>query len=91
MPVYQYHDTANGGVVELERRVDERDEVPAHLKRFSVPQKLVLVGVGESAPEPGSDHVKNIMRGYYKYECRNGSRFKSSYSPDQVRRAWSQE
>ena len=91
MPVYQYHDTANGGVVELERRVDERDQVPAHLKRFSVPQKLVLVGVGESAPEPGSDHVKNIMRGYYKYECRNGSRFKSSYSPDQVRRAWSQE
>lgn len=91
MPVYQYRDTQNGGVVELERRVDERDEVPAHLKRFSVPQKLVLVGVGESAPEPGSDHVKNIMRGYYKYECRNGSRFKSSYSPDQVRRAWSQE
>jgi hypothetical protein len=91
MPVYQYHDTANGGVVELERRVDERDKVPANLKRFSVPQKLVLVGVGESAPEPGSDHVKNIMRGYYKYECRNGSRFKSSYSPDQVRRAWSQE
>jgi len=91
MPVYQYHDTANGGVVELERRVAERDKVPANLKRFSVPQKLVLVGVGESAPEPGSDHVKNIMRGYYKYECRNGSRFKSSYSPDQVRRAWSQE
>ena len=88
MPVYQYHDTANGGVVELERRVAERDKVPANLKRFSVPQKLVLVGVGESAPEPGSDHVKNIMRGYYKYECRNGSRFRSSYSPDQVRRAW---
>lgn len=91
MPVYQYHDSQSGGVVELERRVAERDSVPPHLKRFSVPQKLVLVGVGESAPEPGSDHVKNIMRGYYKYECRQGSRFKSSYTPDQVKRAWSQE
>ena len=88
MPVYQYRDTQNGGVVELERRVDERDQVPAHLKRFSVPQKLTLVGVGDPSPEPGSDHVKNIMKGYYKHEQRLGSRFKSSYSADQVRRAW---
>ena len=88
MPVYQYRNTQNGGVVELERRVDERDKVPANLKRFSVPQKLTLVGVGDPSPEPGSDHVKNIMKGYYKYEQRLGSRFKSSYSADQVRRAW---
>ena len=88
MPVYQYEDSRNGSVIELERPVAERDKVPAHLKRFSVPQKLTLVGVGDPSPEPGSDQVKNIMKGYYKYEQRLGSRFKSSYSADQVRRAW---
>lgn len=88
MPVYQYEDSRNGSVIELERPVAKRDKVPSHLKRFSVPQKLTLVGVGDPSPEPGSDHVKNIMKGYYKYEQRLGSRFKSSYTADQVRRAW---
>ena len=88
MPVYQYEDSRNGSVIELERPVAGRDDVPSHLKRFSVPQKLTLVGVGDPAPEPGSDHVSNAMRGYYRQEQKLGSRFKSYYTPDQVRRAW---
>ena len=87
MPVYQYEDTRNGSVVELERRVDERDSVPRHLKRFTVPQKLTLVGVGEPLENPVGVNQTNLMKGYYRQEQKLGSRFKSQYKPDQIKRA----
>lgn len=87
MPIYQYEDTRNGSVIELERRVDERDLVPRHLKRFSVPQKLTLVGVGEPHESPEGVNMTNLMKGYYRQEQRLGSRFKSQYKPDQIKRA----
>ena len=87
MPVYQYEDTRNGSVVELERRVDERDSVPRHLKRFTVPQKLTLVGVGEPLENPVGVNQANLMKGYYRQEQKLGSRFKSRYTPDQIKRA----
>jgi len=52
MPIYQYTDTRNGSVVELEKSVAERDSVPKYLKRFTVPQRLALVGVGEPLDNP---------------------------------------
>ncbi len=87
MPVYQYTDTRNGSVVELERPVAERDQVPSHLKRFAVPQKLTLFGVGEPRENPEGVNMTNLMKGYYRQEQRLGSRFKSQYKPDQIRRA----
>jgi hypothetical protein len=87
MPVYQYTDTRNGSVVELERPVAERDQVPAHLKRFAVPQKLTLFGVGEPRENPEGVNMTNLMKGYYRQEQRLGSRFKSQYKPDQIKRA----
>lgn len=32
MPIYQYTDTRNGSVVELEKTVAKRDSVPSYLK-----------------------------------------------------------
>lgn len=87
MPIYQYTDTRNGSVVELERTVAERDSVPKHLKRFTVPQKLTLFGVGEPRENPEGVNMTNLMQGYYRQEQKLGSRFKSRYKPDQIKRA----
>jgi len=91
MPIYQYTDTRNGSVVELEKSVAERDSVPKYLKRFTVPQRLALVGVGDPLDNPLGSNKTNIMKGYYKQEQKLGSRFKSEFSADQVKRAWSRK
>jgi len=87
MPVYQYEDTRNGSVIELEKAVAERDSVPRYLKRFSVPQRLTLVGVGEPLDNPLGVNQTNLMKGYYRQEQKLGSKFKSRYTPDQIKRA----
>ena len=87
MPVYQYEDTRNGSVVELEKAVAERDSVPRYLKRFQVPQRLTLVGVGEPLDNPLGVNQTNLMKGYYRQEQKLGSKFKSRYTPDQIKRA----
>ena len=87
MPVYQYEDTRNGSVVELEKAVAERDSVPRYLKRFSVPQRLTLVGVGEPLDNPLGVNQTNLMKGYYRQEQKLGSKFKSRYTPDSIKRA----
>ena len=87
MPIYQYEDTRNGSVVELEKPVADRDSVPRYLKRFSVPQRLTLVGVGEPLDNPLGVNQTNLMKGYYRQEQKLGSKFKSRYTPDQIKRA----
>jgi len=87
MPVYQYEDTRNGNVVELEKAVAERDSVPSYLKRFTVPQRLALVGVGEPLDNPLGVNQTNLMKGYYRQEQKLGSRFKSKFTPDSIKRA----
>jgi hypothetical protein len=90
MPIYQYEDTRNGSVVELEKPVAERDSVPGYLKRFQVPQRLSLVGVGEPLDNPLGVNQTNLMKGYYRQEQKLGSRFKSRYTPDNIKRAAAQ-
>jgi hypothetical protein len=87
MPVYEYEDTRNGKVVELEKTVAERDSVPRYLKRFTVPRKLTLVGVGEPLDNPLGVNQTNLMKGYYRQEQKLGSRFKSQFTPDSIKRA----
>jgi hypothetical protein len=90
MPIYQYEDTRNGSVVELEKPVAERDSVPRYLKRFQVPQRLSLVGVGEPLDNPLGVNQTNLMKGYYRQEQKLGSRFKSRHTPDSIKRAAAQ-
>ena len=87
MPIYEYEDTRNGKVVELEKTVAERDSAPRYLKRFTVPRKLTLVGVGEPLDNPLGVNETNLMKGYYRQEQKLGSRFKSKYTPDSIKRA----
>jgi len=87
MPIYQYEDSRNGKVVELEKAVAERDSVPRYLKRFTVPQRLSLVGVGEPLDNPLGVNQTNLFKGYYRQEQKLGSRFRSQYTPDSIKRA----
>jgi hypothetical protein len=87
MPIYEYEDTRNGNVIELEKAVAERDSVPRYLKRFTVPKRLSLVGVGEPLDNPLGVNQTNLMKGYYRQEQKLGSRFKSQYTPDSIKRA----
>ena len=87
MPIYQYEDTRNGNVIELEKAVAERDKVPRYLKRFQVPARLALVGVGEPLDNPLGVNQTNLMKGYYRQEQKLGSRFKSQFTPDSIKRA----
>lgn len=87
MPIYEYEDTRNGKVVELEKAVAERDSVPRYLKRFTVPKRLSLVGVGEPLDNPLGVNQTNLMKGYYRQEQKLGSRFRSQYTPDSIKRA----
>ena len=90
MPIYQYEDTRSGSVVELEKPVAERDSVPRYLKRFQVPQRLSLVGVGEPLDNPLGVNQTNLMKRYYRQEQKLGSRFKSRHTPDSIKRAAAQ-
>lgn len=83
MPVYVYQD-GKGNRVELVKPVNERDNAPGGFKRITVPDR-VFVPAGALPP---TDMRSNIMKGYYKQECREGSRFKSSYTPKQIKAAW---
>jgi len=87
MPIYQYEDSRNGKVIELEKAVAERDSVPRYLKRFTVPQRLSLVGVGEPLDNPLGVNQTNLLKGYYRQEQKLGSRFKSEHTPDSIKRA----
>jgi len=86
MPIYEYEDTRNGNVIELEKAVAERDSVPRYLKRFTVPKRLSLVGVGEPLDNPLGVNQTNLMKGYYRQDQKLGSRFKSNYTPDSIKR-----
>ena len=87
MPIYEYEDTRNGNVIELEKAVAERDSVPRYLKRFTVPKRLSLVGVGEPLDNQLGVNQTNLMKGYYRQEQKLGSRFRSQYTPDIIKRA----
>ena len=87
MPIYEYEDTRNGNVIELEKAVAERDSVPRYLKRFTVPKRLSLVGVGEPLDNPLGVNQTNLLKGYYRQEQKLGSRFKSKHTPDSIKRA----
>jgi hypothetical protein len=83
MPIYVYKDE-HGHAVELVRSVSERDNAPAGFRRVTAPQSI-FVANGAMSP---IDMKTNVMKGYYKDECENGSRRKSSYTPKQIKAAW---
>lgn len=89
MPVYQYRDD-QGRVVELVRPVHARDQVPANLKRITVPVRLSICGTSSSPIDPHSADAA-VPRAYRQLEEKTGGREflkEGGFSVDQVREAW---
>lgn len=89
MPLYDYHlvNIETGEIlatVPLKLNVDSRDSVGLH--RANVPDRIGIMG---AAANP-IDMASGIMKGYHKRECEQGSRFKSSFTPKQIKEAWAQ-
>jgi hypothetical protein len=83
MPVYIYKND-RGDTVELVRSVNDRNQAPKGFERVTVPQKIYT---HSGAPSP-TDIKSNILKGYYREECRSGSRRTSKYTPKQIKAAW---
>jgi hypothetical protein len=45
------------------------------------------VGVGEPLDNPLGVNQTNLLKGYYRQEQKLGSRFRSQYTPDSIKRA----
>jgi hypothetical protein len=84
MPLYEYEDLTRPGRRFTHRcDVNERDNVPGARRILATP--TILANRTTQEAQAG----KNTIRGYYKEEQKNGSRFRSSFTPDQIKRAWS--
>lgn len=89
MPIYQYHDLSTGQIVELLRPVAERDLVPSHLQRITVPERL---GVhGSLAPLDPHTADSSVPRAFRELELTMGHSElvkKVGFSRDHIRRVW---
>lgn len=84
MPIYEY-ETESGDVVTRLVPVDQRDS-QSGLRRKTVPSTLrVLCG----EPTPDQLQARNVLKGYHNLECKEGSRFRSSFTKQQIKEAWS--
>jgi len=64
--------------------VDQRDKQPG-LTRIVVSNFAVKT----TAVSEAQSCKNQTMKGYYDMECKHGSRFNSTYSKAEIKRAWS--
>ncbi len=89
MPVYQYEDTRNGGVVELCKPVAERDNVPPHLKRITVPQRVAVHGTTSAPRDPAcaTTQVPNALKSLSNTQVNEMVR-ESGFSVGKFKEVW---
>lgn len=90
MPLYDYATRDGKRRVSLIRPVDARNlpvfDGSEKLERITVPARIgVVIGGGKT---PLGSHGDQVLRGYYREECKQGSRFRSEFSAEQIKRAW---
>ena len=82
MPIYEYIDR-DGSVKEvLVSSIKNRDAIQG---RTSVPSRVCVRVGGGNRNRPLKEDVK---RGYHQLEQRSGSRWPSTFSKQQIKRAW---
>ena len=86
MPLYEF-DVLNGetgSVIEtIAVRVPMAERNSVLIRRRTVPSSVSISGVAEV---PTQGHA--VIKGYRKEELKKGSRFKSEFTPDQIKKAW---
>lgn len=86
MPSYEFEivneDTGKPiGVLDVVLPVSQRDKL--RLRRVTVPRSVSISGAA-TVLSPG----QQVLRGFYKEECKHGSRFDPEFSPKQIKEAW---
>lgn len=85
MPLYTYEDPETGVKLDLRRPVEDRNK-PIILKRIQdIPDRVGVIVPG--ATQEGSFNQRMIQSHYQKEQV-EGSRFKSSYTKEQIKKAW---
>ena len=86
MPIYEYYHPATGECIEARRAIAERDTPPQPgFQRRTVPSRVSPAAAGKLA---APSMREGVLRGYYQQEQRHGSRFRSAFTPSQVKAAW---
>ena len=94
MPLYEYIDPATGQVFEEHRAIADRD-APAErvidgravrLERRTVPARLAIVGAHKPTTQ-----AQSVLGGYYREELKHGSRWRSEYTPQQIKETWAHD
>lgn len=84
MPLYEYL-KPDGSKVLLCVPVDDRDKQEG-LERVKIHTQINTIG---SRATPEGDTAKTVLKGYHSEECARGSQFRSEFTPEQIKRAWS--
>lgn len=89
MPVYQYLNKRDGSTLELVKPVADRDAVPEHLQRITVPQRVAVHGTTSSPIcEQTADHqVPRALRSLSNNQV-NDMVKESGLSRDKFKRVW---
>lgn len=82
MPLYEYYDK-KGDIVSRVVPVAERDKQDG-MVRLSIPRVTVITSSAPSCID--MDH--NVLKGYYEQEQKLGTRFRSSFTKEQIKQAW---
>jgi hypothetical protein len=86
MPAYDFDLLLEGGevlaTVPVILPVEARDRV--FLRRRTVPGSISLAGAATDATAQG----REVMKDYHKLEEKHGSRFRSGFKPEEIKRAW---
>ena len=88
MPTYQYNDTRTGQLVELQKPVDQRDQVPSHLKRITAPRTVRVLG-GRDPAGPDQAVPRALRQLEEKVPAHEIVR-ESGYSIEQYKQIWAE-
>ncbi len=89
MPIYQYR-SEDGKLEETLHRSLEDRNLPVvvegvTLKRVTVPERVFVLSGAEF-----QNQRDDVLAGYHRKECAEGSRFKSEFTKEQIKQIWSE-
>lgn len=87
MPVYEYTDTRTGKIVEEVHTIAERDNVPPHLKRITVPRTLDVVGF-RTDPESADGTVPKAFKQLEESKHHSDIARETGFTVDQIKKTW---
>ena len=88
MPIYEYTNRRTGETVMLRIPVEKRNDLVKVkgqiFDRQEIPSRITVLG-GHLPPGGAND----VMKGYYSEEQKQGSNFKSEFTKNEIKKAWS--